>query len=395
MKFAVIKGAEFCQGALYYMSEELVKAFKSLGHDATMVELTTSDAVVDLFCDNSYDAIIGLQHSSFTREMSFGHLSELSSVPKFNVIFDSPSWARFIFRSPARNVYYLYHDEQYMDFVKENYPGLPVFHFPLGGSQGSIAGRITDNGNSGFSAEDLCSRQYDVTFIGTFNDYHQYLERSSDEKRDYLLDYYFNLMISNPNLPAQKCYRKMLEELKIEASDDKALDILSVIYPAESAAFSYYREKVMSELLDNGVKIDVFSPSWEQAPFARHNNLIIHPEVQYTDSFDVMAQSKLSLNIFSWHKGGMTERISNILLNGAVCVSDRSSYLDKHFVNDKEMVLFDLTDTRDVAKRITELLSDDNKRINIAISGYDKAKDEYSWTGRARHFIKILESLRS
>jgi hypothetical protein len=37
----------------------------------------------------------------------------------------------------------------------------------------------------------------------------------------------------------------------------------------------------------------------------------------------------------TWHKAGMTERIANICLSGAVCLSERTEYLDREFNNYK------------------------------------------------------------
>ena len=44
---------------------------------------------------------------------------------------------------------------------------------------------------------------------------------------------------------------------------------------------------------------------------------------------------KVGLNIMTWHKYGMTERIANICLSGAVCLTDSSEYLRNNFNNNE------------------------------------------------------------
>jgi len=392
MKIGVIYGGEFCQGGLGYMSEELVEALTRWGHDAIIVRFSAPDDVIQFFSDDSYDAIVGFQCTYFTKLYHDRFLSELSDIPKINVLFDSPSVMNFLFKSEAQNISYLYHDEKYVSFVRQYYPQISVFHIPLCGSCGEIMTSVAKNGNllDGFK---LIKKEYDLTFFGTYVDYRKILDENADKPYRMLISRYFEKLISAPEFDARDCYFDMLRELNLEILNDKSLEVLSLVYPAEKAAFSYYREKTINTMLEGGIKIDVYSESWWDAPFSNNANLTIHPEVTYRDTFDIMAISKLSLNLFSWHKGGMTERISNILLNGTVCVTDTSSYLQDHFRNNKEMVIFELDNVEDVVNRINELLSNEEKRLNIAVEGYKVASKYYQWSSYAERLIEVLYSI--
>ena len=59
----------------------------------------------------------------------------------------------------------------------------------------------------------------------------------------------------------------------------------------------------------------------------------------------------------AWHKDGFTERIANSMLNGSVVVFDTSTQLEELFVNNKDLVLFNLSNLNDLLKRIKNLLS--------------------------------------
>ena len=75
-----------------------------------------------------------------------------------------------------------------------------------------------------------------------------------------------------------------------------------------------YFNPVLETLLEAGLEIHVYSESWQHSPFAAFSNLICHPELQITESLQVMQQFRISLNIMSWHKDGLTERILNTML---------------------------------------------------------------------------------
>ena len=94
----------------------------------------------------------------------------------------------------------------------------------------------------------------------------------------------------------------------------------------------YIREKIIKTLIESGIKVDVFGDSWKKSPYADNKNLIIHDDIDFEKGLDIMAQSRISLNVMSWHKGGMTERIANAMLNYSVCVTDETSYINSAFM---------------------------------------------------------------
>lgn len=109
---------------------------------------------------------------------------------------------------------------------------------------------------------------------------------------------------------------------------------------------------------------------------------------------EVWQDSKISLNIMSWHKGGFTERIANMLLCGTVAVSDKSGYLTKNFADGEELVLFDLREGKTLAGRIKELLADEHKRRQIAKRGCEKSRRFHTWERRTEEFLEILGELQ-
>jgi spore maturation protein CgeB len=91
----------------------------------------------------------------------------------------------------------------------------------------------------------------------------------------------------------------------------------------------------------------------------------------------------------SWHKAGMTERIANIMLSGAVCISDETTYLRDNFIEDEEIVLFKLDKLEELPGKINRLLEDDALRKQISKNAYEKAKREHTWEKRAQELLEL------
>lgn len=118
----------------------------------------------------------------------------------------------------------------------------------------------------------------------------------------------------------------------------------------------------------------VYGQSWRNSPFVNSDKLICHEEVASENSEQVLQRAKISLNILSWHKGGCNERIVNSMLSGAVVVTDKSSYIEKHFVDNGELCCYDLQELNRLPGIIKKLLDRDDYRQQIADNGRKKQK---------------------
>ena len=153
----------------------------------------------------------------------------------------------------------------------------------------------------------------------------------------------------------------------------------------------YYREKVVEQLLTAGLTVHVYSSSWENAPFSSHPCLTIHPDISVEESLTIMSQSRISLNVMSWHKDGFTERIANSMLCHSLVVSDKSRFLEENFENDKELILFDLEEIELLPQRIKEVLSDSERLATMTDAGYQKALTKHQWLNRGKQLLEIIE----
>lgn len=152
-----------------------------------------------------------------------------------------------------------------------------------------------------------------------------------------------------------------------------------------------YRHRVIDAILNAGIPLHVFGDSWRDYRGNGLKNLMIHPKLMVKESLEVWSKAKIGLNIMNGHKAGMTERIANIMLCGACCLSDETSYLKEYFTDGEDIVLFRADQPEELVEKIQYLLNHDEKREQIAKSGRNKAMQEHIWRKRAEQLLELMQ----
>ena len=152
-----------------------------------------------------------------------------------------------------------------------------------------------------------------------------------------------------------------------------------------------FRNAVVSAVLEAGFSLHVYGESWRDYQGPGRDNLVIHPYVTVEESLEELSKARIGLNIMSWHKAGMTERIANIMLSGAVCLTEETEYLRDHMQEGRELVCFELNRLEELPGKIRNLLEHPELREEIAANAYRRASAEYTWERRARELIALSE----
>ena len=369
----IYRGDSTCYNILNLFADELAKALRSCRQRVEIFDIEKEGhPALTRLINRRFKAIIGVQTHVFSVMMQDRktNLHDLIIGPKYNMILDHPAWMKQHIENGPADYYLLIHDRNYLSFVSRYYKNIKQsFYFPPGG----ISPAHTD---MPFSSDDTAlpypaaKKQYDFTFIGSYYDY---------RKRLALIHSYDRL-----------AFREALEYYKITLNDTDFLDLFYEMRQTCYCAMTYYREKIIRTLLDAGITIHVYGDTWNNAPFASCPNLIRHPAVSAEESLPIMEQSRLSLNIMSWHKDGLTERVLNAMLCQSAVLSDRSGRLEETFINGQDLLFFSLKQLHTLPTLVTELLSDEERLQKITRNGYEKARQNHRWKNRAEEFLKIL-----
>lgn len=389
----IYRGDSTCYNQLNVFADELVKAFIDCGQQIEVFDIQKEGAdALTKYIGRHFKAIIGIQTYLFSIMMQdkTTNLHDLVIAPKFNLILDHPAWLKEHITHGPENYYLLSHDRNYIRFAKKYYKNIrDCFYFAPAG--------IPPKNSSKDDSLDLpaaASKLYDISFIGTYYDYRHILGliKSQDRQLRFLTAHLLQEMKSHPDLPAETALENILRNQNISLSDE---EFLNLFYKTRYACFCvtyYYREKIIRTLLNADITIHVYGDSWMISPFADHPRLVIHPALTPAENLLVMQQTKVSLNIMTWHKDGLTERILNAMLCRSAVISDKSVSLEEYFTDRENIVLFSLEHLEELPSKVRNLFADENLLRKIAYNGYQKCRQEHLWLHRAAYFLQILEN---
>lgn len=379
-------GVTYCYNILNIMLAQLEKSLKKLGVCVISYDEQVEDvAGLSRYTGRRFRAIIGMQSylMSIYMKESGRFLHDEMTGPKFNILLDHPVWLKGQLTSVPKDYYVLTHDDNYRSFIKTYYPEVKdSYLFPPAG--------IRTEGEA--VRED---RKYGISFIGTYGNYRKLCEviRQSNREMRFLANRFLLIMRKDTGLTAENAFLKALEYYGVKLSDEQFLELFYEMRPVIQCVMYYYRERVVCTLLEAGIRVDIWGESWRDFRFADHSALVIHRDVNCQEGLEVLKNSKISLNVMAWHKGGFTERLANSMLAGAAVLTDWTTYNGKGFSNGRQCVMFSLQRLERLPEIARKLLEDEKWRKEIAGQGYRYAEAYHTWDCRAGELLTILENM--
>ena len=168
-----------------------------------------------------------------------------------------------------------------------------------------------------------------------------------------------------------------MKDRNISLSPEELALILTQAKAVDEYVRMYYRGRAVRAILDYGMEITVIGTDWDRSGLTDYPNFHWIQPMPFADVFAYMRKSKIVLNVMPWFKAGSHERVFNTLLSGACPVSDKSSWLEEHFADRKEIAYYDLKEMERLPQLIEELLHDNALRGEIVLKGQEKAARQF------------------
>lgn len=374
-------GDDICYQVLDTFARSLGNAFLELGYHVIYFDMSKQkmEDIVD-YVGVRLKAVIGMQTYMFSVKKNDGsYLHDAIGAAEYHFIFDHPVWLRNHLAHGPKQMTVLTPDGNYAAFV-EKYYGHKARFFPPAGQEDFYYGQE--------------HRTYDIAFLGTYGDslLGELRElRKNDKKKAFIVSRYILYMRQNISNTPEQALERLLAYYGLSCTKEEfERQFYSLRWTILKLAH-YYRRKTVEVLLKAGLNIHVFGNSWKGSPLCKYPGLIYHEQAVGEQALKVYGNSKLSLNIMTWHKDGFTERIANAMLQKSVVVTDRTVYLEKNFADGEEMLIFGLDNLKELPERVKALLGDEEQRKKIAECGYRKAKKGHTWYKRAEQLLELMK----
>lgn len=238
-------------------------------------------------------------------------------------------------------------------------------------------------------------RKYDITFMGSYSapedvlkHFHDFPLQMADLMRDTA-----GRMIDDTTMTMEEALGQCLNSCGIEVNEDEFAQILSEFREVDRYVRSYFRDRVIRTLVENGIVVDVFGDGWDRFITQRGECLRVHPSVSYQESLDFVGDSRISLNVMPWFKDGAHDRIFSAMMCGAVCLTDSSRYLTEQFREQEHICFYSLKGLKYLPAKVRKILQNTDQSAGIAKNGQRLALQKHTWAARADEVMEYLQQV--
>lgn len=337
----------------------------------------------------------GLEREEGLYSLRDGYIWQQYGVPCLNICVDHPYWYENRFANLLEDEAHhsgqipLYHhlsiDRNHAKYLSEFYPEFQNAGFlPLGG---------TALPNAPKSVRD---RAIDLLFTGHYTEL-PFFDASIHAVNEEYAEFYQGIIEELLENPSKTVEEVALAHVRRETGETSKKTLRLVLYKmlfVDLYVRNYFRGKAVQALCDAGFPVTVIGKGWEKLPMRHSENLTIRPRTDSLGCLEALSDAKLSLNVLPWFKDGAHDRVFNSILNGALCLTDPSGYLEEILPDGTGLRYFSLKEIEKTLPELAgELLSHPAKIEECLNSGQSIVRESHTWASRAESLLKIIEKL--
>lgn len=378
---------------LSYFSEQLGRTFKELGYDVFYFDqCDTYDSLSNLlaFAQPRVTAAVSFNFQGCSGEDYFidskgVHLFDAREIPYINIVVDHPFYYHKFFSDLPERYMQISIDREHEEYLQYYFPTIRRGPFlPLAGT-------------SLWREETLPNweeRPLDIVFAGNYTPPSQFdpvITRLNEEYTEFYRGIIRDF-IEHPHIGMDKGIRRHLLKEVEDISEAGVREAMPNMIMIDLYVRHYFRGKVVQTLVDAGIKVHCVGAGWHRLACRHPENLI---QMGGTDSLGCLRQiskGKISLNVMPWFKEGAHDRVFNSMLNGAVCFTDWSRYIQETFRDGSDLVLYELDELEQLPQQLSMMLADRMCWEDIQKQAYQTANAAHTWADRAKQLHKEVLS---
>ena len=343
------------------------------------------------FIQKPVDAVITFNNVGLNMELTPGEKiwNQLDFLC-IDILVDHPiCYLQELQMAPKRTVV-LCVDKNHVAFVKRYFPNIMATHFmPHGGML--------------WKKEQIPwkDREIEVLYAGGLprdvatSYIPQNLEELCGIDSGKLCDNVLTMLITDTCCTLEMAIERYLNVQYGNVTEEQLLQCIRLFRFLDVYAISYYRERAIKLLVENGIHVTLYGPGWEKCEWISQPNVDYHSAVSPEKILDIMGNTKIVLNSMPNFKNGSHERIFNGMLSGAVVVSDTSSYLEE-IVGEKNLLyLYDLKKQQELPQMIKQILENPKEANQMTKNAYKEAKEHHTWQKRAQEVERYVERYKN
>lgn len=368
MRIGFLRTSDACYGTMPYFKQKIMEALRYWGMDAVEVDFTQLNGLADA----RIDALIMMNSVLPSEKLADGtYLLDHFPYPVFEILVDPPYYHSKVMENHSHNLHVILLDQGHVDYCMRYYPDFKSVNMSY------LIGPVHE-------AIPYEEREIKVLFTGGCPDEDVERQRVVREYGDPWMVELFELLvergISHPDNTTEENLKFFLRDKGLDATDQVIRTLMSTIgIRVEYYLRGYYRRKIVCGLVEAGIPVSVAGLCWEHCFPTVPANLSLLGAVDFSETALLTANAQISLNVMPLFKAGMHDRVLTAMHCGTVCVTDPSLYLEEHFTDGENIVFYRLDRLEQLPEQLWGLLEDASEAKDIAMAGYEKVREEYTW----------------
>jgi len=380
-RIVVYKG-KFIYDVVNVFADLIAGGFRAAGYEVAVIDLTKGVSFLEelkpvvergdckmIFSFAGAGAELQVQGGRF--------LHDILPVPFVAAMVDNP--AHFPGRLALRNIAVGCFDKSHCDYVKRRCgEDKKTFFLPHGGCPPPHP-----------FASSFEARTHEIVFPGSFlnpEDQEKTLSTYPPEGRR-IVSLALEIAKKAGNEPSHLALEKAASSVGFDLSDPARYAFLMdrVFLPFEHLLRGTRRIEALKALDDAGISVEIFGDGWPSGLFKNH---LVKPALSFNQTMDVMARSKIVLNIRAIP--GAHERVCSAAMAGALSLSDFSSCVASEFKEGEEIAFYRWNSLEALPEIARGLLSDVPRMDSLASAGRVRAFADHTWANRAVMTLQAL-----
>lgn len=376
---------------LWYFSLQIGKTFEKLGYEIFYFDQCESyDSLSRLlaFCQPGVTAAIsfnfdGCRGEDYMTDVHGINFFESRKIPFINIVVDHPFYYhKFLPFLPA-DYTQVSIDREHQLYLRRFFPDMKCGPFlPLAGTS-----LWTENTLPGWD-----DRPVDVVFTGNYTPPKNF-EKDITRINDEYTEFYYGIIddfIAHPHMNMTNGIMKHLWNEVEDITEDGIRELMPNMIMIDLYVRHYFRGEVVKHLVDSGIRVACFGTRWNLLECSCPENIIAGPLLRSEECLREISRAKISLNVMPWFKDGAHDRVFNSMLNGAVCFTDWSNYLEEELSDGKDVMFYELDHLKQLSEGIRELLCHRERWEEIQHRAYKTAAERHTWENRAWRIHKEI-----
>lgn len=382
---------------LSYFSHQMAGEFQKLGYAVFFYDLKqeeSSAGKLRKFIRPRETVLVtfnfqGLEKEAGVYREGIGYLWDTYHIPCYNIAADHPYFYDDRLKDLPEKYRHISIDRRQKAYFEEFYPEYVSRGFlPLAGTglrQGEDEAKTGKAGAQGDAEQ--AAPCYDVILTGNYTKlsfFEPYINWINEEYAAFYRGIIDDLL-EHPACTVEEVALAHCErEMGKEPNDQLRIALHKMIF-IDLYVRNYWRGKAVRTLVNAGIPVHVVGKGWEELEDVRHPECLkLHPQTDSVTCLEMLADAKVSLNVMPWFKDGAHDRVFNSILNGAVCVTDPSCYLEEELHEGEGVCYVALQDMDALPEKVKDLLQNDSERNEIVRRGRAIVEQKHTWAQRAK-----------